>query len=39
MPLVPEDGVSGGTADPVPLLTMFGEQTQLRMGEANGSAT
>ncbi|MET9970828.1 zinc-binding dehydrogenase, partial [Streptomyces sp. NPDC006356] len=28
-------GVYGGTADPIPLLTMFDKQIQLRMGQAN----
>jgi threonine dehydrogenase-like Zn-dependent dehydrogenase len=28
-------GVYGGAADPVPLLTMFDKQIQLRMGQAN----
>ncbi|MFD3328447.1 zinc-dependent alcohol dehydrogenase [Streptomyces sp. NPDC058701] len=28
-------GVYGGTADPLPLLTMFDKQIQLRMGQAN----
>ncbi|MGW7065119.1 zinc-dependent alcohol dehydrogenase [Streptomyces sp. NPDC054904] len=28
-------GVYGGTADPMPLLTMFDKQIQLRMGQAN----
>src|SRR3712207_4516229 len=28
-------GVYGGVADPMPLLTMFDKQIQLRMGQAN----
>ena len=28
-------GVYGGTADPLPLLTMFDKQVQVRMGQAN----
>ncbi len=28
-------GVYGGAADPLPLLTMFDKQIQLRMGQAN----
>lgn len=28
-------GVYGGMADPIPLLTLFDKQTQLRMGQAN----
>jgi threonine dehydrogenase-like Zn-dependent dehydrogenase len=28
-------GVYGGNADPMPLLTMFDKQVQLRMGQAN----
>ena len=28
-------GVYGGTADPLPMLTMFDKQIQLRMGQAN----
>lgn len=28
-------GVYGGTADPLPLLTAFDKQVQLRMGQAN----
>lgn len=28
-------GVYGGTADPIPLLTLFDKQIQLRMGQAN----
>ncbi|MFI5674091.1 zinc-dependent alcohol dehydrogenase [Streptomyces cellulosae] len=28
-------GVYGGTADPLPLLTMFDKQIQMRMGQAN----
>jgi threonine dehydrogenase-like Zn-dependent dehydrogenase len=28
-------GVYGGAADPMPLLTMFDKQMQLRMGQAN----
>jgi threonine dehydrogenase-like Zn-dependent dehydrogenase len=28
-------GVYGGTADPVPMLTLFDKQIQLRMGQAN----
>ena len=28
-------GVYGGTADPMPLLTMFDKQIQMRMGQAN----
>lgn len=28
-------GVYGGMADPLPLLTMFDKQVQLRMGQAN----
>lgn len=28
-------GVYGGTADPLPLLTLFDKQIQLRMGQAN----
>ncbi|MFJ5546246.1 zinc-dependent alcohol dehydrogenase [Streptomyces sp. NPDC093225] len=28
-------GVYGGTADPIPLLTLFDKQVQLRMGQAN----
>ncbi|TXS54542.1 glutathione-dependent formaldehyde dehydrogenase [Streptomyces sp. uw30] len=28
-------GVYGGTADPVPLLTLFDKQIQIRMGQAN----
>lgn len=28
-------GVYGGTADPMPLLTLFDKQIQLRMGQAN----
>ncbi|MFJ5048258.1 zinc-dependent alcohol dehydrogenase [Streptomyces sp. NPDC088719] len=28
-------GVYGGTSDPMPLLTMFDKQVQLRMGQAN----
>jgi threonine dehydrogenase-like Zn-dependent dehydrogenase len=28
-------GVYGGMADPMPLLTMFDKQVQLRMGQAN----
>ena len=28
-------GVYGGTADPLPLMTMFDKQIQLRMGQAN----
>jgi threonine dehydrogenase-like Zn-dependent dehydrogenase len=28
-------GVYGGTADPLPLLTMFDKQIQVRMGQAN----
>jgi S-(hydroxymethyl)glutathione dehydrogenase/alcohol dehydrogenase len=28
-------GVYGGQADPMPLLTMFDKQLQLRMGQAN----
>ena len=28
-------GVYGGMADPLPLLTMFDKQIQLRMGQAN----
>jgi threonine dehydrogenase-like Zn-dependent dehydrogenase len=28
-------GVYGGTADPLPMLTMFDKQLQLRMGQAN----
>jgi threonine dehydrogenase-like Zn-dependent dehydrogenase len=28
-------GVYGGAADPVPMLTMFDKQLQLRMGQAN----
>jgi threonine dehydrogenase-like Zn-dependent dehydrogenase len=28
-------GVYGGTADPLPLLTMFDKQLQVRMGQAN----
>jgi threonine dehydrogenase-like Zn-dependent dehydrogenase len=28
-------GVYGGTADPLPMLTLFDKQIQLRMGQAN----
>jgi threonine dehydrogenase-like Zn-dependent dehydrogenase len=28
-------GVYGGTADPIPMLTLFDKQIQLRMGQAN----
>ncbi|MGW3730610.1 glutathione-dependent formaldehyde dehydrogenase, partial [Streptomyces sp. NPDC000851] len=28
-------GVYGGTADPLPMLTMFDKQLQIRMGQAN----
>jgi len=28
-------GVYGGTADPLPMMTMFDKQIQLRMGQAN----
>ncbi|MBV9664851.1 MAG: glutathione-dependent formaldehyde dehydrogenase, partial [Actinobacteria bacterium] len=28
-------GVYGGMADPLPLMTMFDKQVQLRMGQAN----
>jgi threonine dehydrogenase-like Zn-dependent dehydrogenase len=28
-------GVYGGTADPLPMLTLFDKQVQLRMGQAN----
>jgi threonine dehydrogenase-like Zn-dependent dehydrogenase len=28
-------GVYGGTADPLPLMTLFDKQIQLRMGQAN----
>ena len=28
-------GVYGGTADPMPMLTLFDKQIQLRMGQAN----
>ena len=28
-------GVYGGAADPMPMLTMFDKQIQLRMGQAN----
>jgi threonine dehydrogenase-like Zn-dependent dehydrogenase len=28
-------GVYGGSADPVPMLTLFDKQVQLRMGQAN----
>jgi threonine dehydrogenase-like Zn-dependent dehydrogenase len=28
-------GVYGGTADPLPLLTLFDKQIQIRMGQAN----
>jgi len=28
-------GVYGGVADPMPMLTMFDKQIQLRMGQAN----
>jgi threonine dehydrogenase-like Zn-dependent dehydrogenase len=28
-------GVYGGAADPMPMLTMFDKQVQLRMGQAN----
>ncbi|MFI6934769.1 zinc-dependent alcohol dehydrogenase [Streptomyces sp. NPDC050287] len=28
-------GIYGGTADPLPMLTMFDKQIQLRMGQAN----
>ena len=28
-------GVYGGAADPLPMLTMFDKQIQLRMGQAN----
>ena len=28
-------GVYGGMADPLPLLTLFDKQVQLRMGQAN----
>ncbi|WP_369274706.1 zinc-dependent alcohol dehydrogenase [Streptomyces sp. R11] len=28
-------GVYGGTADPIPLLTLFDKQIQIRMGQAN----
>ena len=28
-------GVYGGMADPMPMLTMFDKQIQLRMGQAN----
>jgi threonine dehydrogenase-like Zn-dependent dehydrogenase len=28
-------GVYGGMADPLPMLTMFDKQLQLRMGQAN----
>jgi threonine dehydrogenase-like Zn-dependent dehydrogenase len=28
-------GVYGGAADPLPMLTMFDKQLQLRMGQAN----
>ncbi|WP_406194516.1 glutathione-dependent formaldehyde dehydrogenase [Streptomyces sp. NBC_01017] len=28
-------GVYGGTADPIPLLTLFDKQVQIRMGQAN----
>ncbi|MER5600308.1 alcohol dehydrogenase catalytic domain-containing protein [Streptomyces sp. NPDC002265] len=28
-------GVYGGTADPVPMLTLFDKQVQIRMGQAN----
>ena len=28
-------GVYGGMADPLPMLTLFDEQIQLRMGQAN----
>ena len=28
-------GVYGGMADPMPLMTMFDKQIQLRMGQAN----
>ena len=28
-------GVYGGMADPLPMLTMFDKQIQLRMGQAN----
>jgi hypothetical protein len=28
-------GVYGGAADPLPMLTMFDKQVQLRMGQAN----
>ncbi|MBO0828715.1 MAG: glutathione-dependent formaldehyde dehydrogenase, partial [Streptosporangiales bacterium] len=31
-------GVYGGMADPMPLLTMFDKQIQLRMGQANVKA-
>jgi threonine dehydrogenase-like Zn-dependent dehydrogenase len=29
-------GVYGGMADPLPMLTIFDKQIQLRMGQANG---
>jgi threonine dehydrogenase-like Zn-dependent dehydrogenase len=32
---VPLIGVYGGMADPLPLLTMFDKQIQLRMGQTN----
>jgi threonine dehydrogenase-like Zn-dependent dehydrogenase len=28
-------GVYGGTADPLPMLTLFDKQIQVRMGQAN----
>ena len=28
-------GVYGGMADPIPMLTLFDKQIQLRMGQAN----
>lgn len=28
-------GVYGGMTDPLPMLTLFGKQIQLRMGQAN----
>jgi threonine dehydrogenase-like Zn-dependent dehydrogenase len=31
-------GVYGGEADPLPMLTMFDKQLQLRMGQANVKA-
>jgi len=32
---IPLSGVHGGAADPVPMLTLFDKQIQLRMGQAN----